>query len=246
LQFDLNYTFSKSIDVGSNAERVNGFESGGIAFNSQVVNAWSPNLWRAVSDFDTKHQINANWVWELPYGKGRHWGAGSHGVMEALLGGWDFNGLARWTSGFPFTVQAGAGWSTNFELFGSSVLTGPKPATGVFRDANGDPNIFKDPQSLGLDQGIFRAPYPGEAGQRNNFRGPGYFGIDTGLGKVWRPKESQEIRFSWEIFNLTNSVRFDAAQAVANQSLFGLSTFGKYLQTLTDRRIMQFGLRYSF
>lgn len=246
VQFDLNYTYSKSIDVGSNAERVNGFESNGIAFNSQVINAWSPNQWRAVSDFDTKHQFNANWVWGLPFGKGRRWGGGSHGIVEAVLGGWGFNGLARWTSGFPFTVGAGAGWSTNFELEGSSVLTGPKPQTGVFRDSNGDPNIFRDPGSLGLGNGIFRATYPGEAGQRNNFRGPGYFGIDTGVGKVWKPKESQELRFSWEVFNVTNSVRFDAAEAVANESLLGISTFGKYIKTLTDPRVMQFGLRYTF
>jgi len=246
VQFDLNYVYSKSIDVGSNAERVNGFESTGIAFNSQVINAWSPNQWRAVSDFDTKHQLNANWVWDLPYGKGRHWGSGSHGVMEAILGGWGFNGLARWTSGFPFTVGAGAGWSTNFELEGSSVLVGPKPKTGNFRDSGGDPNVFQDTTNLGLGGGVFRATYPGEAGQRNNFRGPGYFGIDTGIGKVWKPKESQEIRFSWEVFNVTNSVRFDAAQAVANESLVSIGTFGKYLRTLTDPRVMQFGLRYSF
>lgn len=246
LQFDLNYTYSKSIDVGSNAERVNGFESNGIAFNSQVINAWSPNQWRSVSDFDTKHQVNANWVWDLPYGKGRHWGGGSHGIMEAILGGWGFNGLARWTSGFPFTVGAGAGWSTNFELEGSSVLVGAKPSTGVYRDSNGDPNIFRDPLSLGLGNGILRATYPGEAGQRNNFRGPGYFGIDGGIGKVWKPRESQELRFSWEVFNLTNSVRFDAAEAVANESLVTISTFGKYIRTLTEPRVMQFGLRYSF
>ena len=246
LQFDLNYTYSKSIDVGSNAERVNGFESANLAFNSQVINAWSPNQWRSVSDFDTTHQINANWVWELPYGKGRHWGSGSHGFMEALLGGWGFNGLARWTSGFPFTVQAGTGWSTNFELEGSSVLIGAKPSTGVFRDSNGDPNIFRDPNSLAIGNGILRQTYPGEAGQRNNFRGPGYFGIDTGVGKVWKPAESQEIRFSWEVFNVTNSVRFDAAGSVANESLFTLTGFGKYVQALTNPRVMQFGLRYSF
>src|ERR1022692_4817167 len=49
LQFDLNYVYSKSIDVGSNAERVNGFESAGLAFNSQVINAFSPDQWRAPS-----------------------------------------------------------------------------------------------------------------------------------------------------------------------------------------------------
>jgi len=250
VQFDLNYTYSKSIDVGSNAERVTGFENSGLAFNSQVINTWSPNLWRAVSDFDTKHQFNTNWVWDLPYGKGRRWGAGSHGIMEAILGGWGFNGLARWTSGFPFTVGTGAGWSTNFSFQGSSVLVGPKPTTGVFRDSGGDPNIFRNPQSLDLNPAsgspVFRSTYPGEAGQRNTFRGPGYFGIDTGIGKTWKPKESQELRFSWEVFNVTNSVRFDAAEAVSNESLVSISTFGKYVRTLTDPRVMQFGLRYSF
>ncbi len=246
LQFDINYTYSKSIDVGSNAERVNGFESGGLAFNSQVVNSWSPNQWRAISDFDTKHQINANWVWDLPYGKGRHWGGASGGLLDAILGGWGFNGLTRWTSGFPFTVSAGAGYATNYELYGSSVLVGRKPATGVFRDPDGDPNAFRDPQSLAIGGGIFRAPYPGEAGQRNNFRGPGFFSVDTGLAKSWKPKESQELRFSWEIFNLTNSVRFDAAGALTGQALVSIGGFGKYSRTLTDSRVMQFGLRYSF
>ena len=250
VQFDLNYTYSKSIDVGSNAERVTGFENSGVAFNSQVINSFSPNLWRAVSDFDTKHQLNSNWMWELPYGNGRHWGAGSHGIMEAVLGGWEFTGLARWTSGFPFTVGTGAGWSTNFSFQGSSVLVGPKPATGVFRDSGGDPNLFRDAQSLTLNpttgSPVFRSTYPGEAGQRNIFRGPGYFGIDTGIGKVWKPRESQELRFSWEIFNVTNSVRFDAAEALSNESLVSISTFGKFVRTLTDPRVMQFGLRYSF
>ena len=126
------------------------------------------------------------------------------------------------------------------------MLVGPKPKTGNFRDSGGDPNVFQDTTNLGLGGGVFRATYPGEAGQRNNFRGPGYFGIDTGIAKVWKPKESQEIRFSWEVFNVTNSVRFDAAQAVANESLVSIGTFGKYLRTLTDPRVMQFGLRYSF
>src|SRR5258708_1546971 len=58
LQFDFNYTLSKSIDIGSNAERINEFE--GFSFGSQIINSWSPNQLRAVSDFDTKHPINAN------------------------------------------------------------------------------------------------------------------------------------------------------------------------------------------
>jgi len=253
LLFDLNYTFSKSIDVGSNAERVNGFESNGLAFNSQVINAFSPDLWRAPSDFDTTHQINANWVWDLPFGRGRRWGGGTNKFVNAVFGGWGWNGLWRWTSGFPFSVGAGAGWATNFELEGTSVLTGPKPKTGVFRDANGDPTVFKDPGNLvcacgpgTLSGSNFRATLPGEAGQRNIFRGPGFFGIDGGIAKTWNFNEDKLLRFSWEVFNVTNSVRFDAAGSLINQDLVDITGFGKFNQTLTSPRVMQFSLRFGF
>ena len=253
LQFDINYTYSKSIDVGSNAERVNGFESGGLAFNSQVINAFAPDLWRAPSDYDTTHQFNANWVWDLPFGKGRYFGSNSNSIVNAIFGGWGLNGLWRWTSGFPFTVGAGAGWATDFELEGSSVLTGPKPKTGVFRDSSGDPTVFKDPTNLvcacgpgTLAGSNFRATMPGEAGQRNVFRGPGFFGIDAGLAKTWNFSESKMIKFSWEVFNVTNSVRFDAAGSLINQDLVDITGFGKFNQMLTSPRVMQFQLRFGF
>jgi hypothetical protein len=256
LQFDLNYVYSKSIDVGSNAERVNGFESGGLAFNSQVINAFSPDQWRAPSDFDTTHQINANWVWDLPFGHGRHFGGNSSRLVNAIFGGWGLNGLIRWTSGFPFSVEAGNGWSTNFELEGSSILVGPKPKTGVFM-SNGSPSVFQNPQSItcactapnvpgGNDGAIFRATYPGEAGQRNNFRGPGFFGIDPGLSKMWNLTEGKTLRFAWEVFNATNSVRFDAAGSLIGQSLFSITGFGLYNTELTQPRVMQYSLRFAF
>jgi len=255
LQFDFNYVYSKSIDVGSNAERVNGFESSGLAFNSQVINAFSPNLWRAVSDFDATNQLNANWVWDLPYGRGRHWGSGVNGWINGVFGGWGLNGLYRWTSGFPFSVEAGSGWSTDFELQGSSFLTGPKPKTGVFFEPNGSPTVFQNPEQTitcscaagtPIGTSTFRATMPGEAGQRNAFRGPGYFGVDAGLSKIWNVGEQKTIRFAWEAFNVTNSVRFDAAGSLIGQSLSGLSSFGIFNTELTTPRVMQYSLRFSF
>lgn len=258
LQFDFNYTYSKAIDVGSNAERVNGFESSGLAFNSQVINAFSPNQWRAVSDFDTTHQINANWIWDIPFGRGRRFGSGSSKIVNGIFGGWGLNGLVRWTSGFPFSVEAGSGWSTNFELEGSSVLTGPKPKTGVF-NSNGSPSVFQNPLSLTCACGappstnltanagaIFRATYPGEAGQRNNFRGPGFFGLDPGLAKVWNLSEGKTLRFAWEVFNATNSVRFDAAGSLIGETLVSNTGFGLYNTELTQPRVMQYSLRIAF
>jgi hypothetical protein len=245
LDFDLNYTFSKSIDVGSNAERISLFQ--GFGFASQIINSWAPGQLRAVSDYDTRHQLNANWVWELPVGRGKAFGAGMHGLSQAVLGGWTITGIYRWTSGYPFTVEPGLGfWATNWELTSSDILVGPKPTTGKFTDPSGNPNVFKgDPVQVGT---AFRHAYPGESGQRNNLRGPGYFGIDSGLAKIWNITERQAVRFSWEVFNVTNTPRFDVGsmQFIGNNSVSSGGTFGEFSKTMTTPRVMQFALRYSF
>lgn len=247
LETDVNYTFSKSMDIGSNAERINEFEGGGFA--SQIINAWLPNQLRSVSDFDALHQINANWVYDLPFGKGRHFGAESHGITNGFLGGWSLSGLFRWTSGFPVTVEPGTNWSTNFELTSAAVQIRHTGPTGAFM-VNGDPNLFQNPAAAIQD---FRFAYPGESGQRNTLRGPGYFGIDTGLSKSWNITESQAVKLSWEAFNVTNTTRFDVGslQAGGNNGGGNLSftnnvTFGNFTSTLTKPRVMQFALRYSF
>jgi hypothetical protein len=173
--------------------------------------------------------------------------------VNGVFGGWTLSGLYRWTSGFPFSVLAGNGWATDFELEGTSVLTGPRPKTGVFKDQNGDPNVFQNAQSItctcfagdGFGR-TFRATYAGEAGQRNIFRGPGYFGIDGGLAKIWTLKEDKTLKFSWEVFNVTNSVRFDAAGSLPNQDLVDITGFGKFNGELTNPRVMQFALRLAF
>ncbi|MGC1977348.1 MAG: hypothetical protein WA671_11585, partial [Candidatus Sulfotelmatobacter sp.] len=66
------------------------------------------------------------------------------------------------------------------------------------------------------------------------------------LNKTWDFSESRLIRFSWEVFNVTNSVRFDAANAVDNEDLVDITGFGKYQRTLTTPRVMQFSLRLAF
>jgi hypothetical protein len=91
----------------------------------------------------------------------------------------------------------------------------------------------------------FRFPFPGESGQRNNLRGPGFFELDNGLWKTWNVTESKAIKFAWEIFNITNSVRFDAAGSAFNFNLTG-GSFGTYGNTLTKPRVMQFSLRFDY
>jgi carboxypeptidase family protein len=238
LQFDFNYVLSKSLDIGSDAERVPTY--GGL---SAIINTWAPKQLRGPSDFDARHQINSNWVYDLPLGRGRRFGNSWNRFADALLGGWQLSGIYRWTSGFPFSVDAGGTFNTNFQLEGKAMLTGPAPSQRL-TFVNGQPFAFKfgtaDPGSF------FRLPYPGESGARNNFRGQGFFGIDMGVNKTFRFTERHALRFSAYAYNLTNSVRFDPATLTNNSAVTNPTSIGLYSGTLTKPRVMEFALRYQF
>jgi len=244
MQFDLNYTYWTSIDVESDAERVDLLGTGSLGL---IINAWRPKQLRAVSDFDLRHQINANWIAELPFGKGKHFGHGAHGVSEALIGGWQLTGLARWTSGFPVSIGNGAAWATNWNLSGNALQVG-QVVTGLTKDPAGYPagsvNMFPNPQgSTGI--GAFDKNLPGDSGIRNSVRGNGFAGLDMGLSKRWQMpwKESHGLQFRWEVFNVLNLTRFDV-QTVTTSIDSG--SFGNYSGLLTNPRVMQFALRYEF
>jgi hypothetical protein len=241
VQFDLNYTFSKSIDITSAASRV-GF-NGGI-LGSQLSNAFSLRQHRAVSDFDVRHQINANWIAELPFGRGKPFAGDAHGVMDALVGGWQLSGLFRWTSGYPFSVGNGYAWASDWNYSGLAQMVS-KPKTGVYAQPDGSVSVFANPTAA---YGNFTNPFPGQSGSRNVLRGPGYVGVDMGLSKRWRmPVEGHSLQFRWEVFNVFNQVRFNV-QSFSNPPSFQQvpSAFGNFTSLLTNPRVMQFALRYDF
>ncbi|HVI07479.1 MAG TPA: hypothetical protein VND65_04205, partial [Candidatus Binatia bacterium] len=243
LQFDLNYTYSKSLDIGSNAERINHFQ--GTGFASQLINSWFPNQQRGPSDFDNAQQFNANWVYQLPVGHGKHFASRASRPLDAVIGGWTVSGLWRWTSGYPFSIGCGICWATNFDTQSLAILDGQRPRTGTFV-INGVPNVFSDPSSA-INQ--FRAAFPGESGQRNNLWGPGTFNIDFSVSKTWALAERQALRFSAQAYNLTNTPRFDVGTMQLNQagnSITSAGSFGNFNSTLSNARVLEFSLRYSF
>jgi hypothetical protein len=248
LQFDFNYTFSKSIDITSAASRVGfsvyGYQNIGLV-GTRLANAFSPNLARAVSDYDLTHQMNLNWIADLPIGKGRAVARNANGVVNALIGDWQVSGLARWTSGFPFSVDGGQRWPTDWFLTAIAQMTA-RPKTGVFKQ-NGSVSVFADPVAAQAD---FTLPLPGGVGSRNVLRGDGFASWDMSLGKRWKmPRENHSLQFRWEVFNVPNLTRFNA-QGVGSSLLTSLtqqpSSFGAYNSLLTQPRVMQFDLRYEF
>jgi hypothetical protein len=255
VQFDFNYTFSKSIDISSDANRI--VDEGGLG--GQVIKAWDPNSLRAASDFDLRHQVNANWIWELPFGRGRWIASGVNRGVDAIIGGWQLAGLARWTSGFAVGVGNGAQWPTNWELSGfatqiAAVKTGKFKGTDTVCNTGGYVNLFGNPCTVGASLiasasnpgGAFLADFPGQVGNRNNLRGDGFAGLDLGLSKRWKMpwKESHSLQLRWEVFNALNLTRFDVESL--SLSLTNSSSFGNYTGLLTNPRSMQFALRYEF
>ena len=166
LQLDLSYTYSKSIDLGSDAERNCRGWCGGI---SSIVNTWNPGTNRGVSDFDTTHIFTGDWVYALPFGRGALIGKNTNPLVNGIVGGWQFSGLARWTSGLPFSVQNVDNWATNWTYASNLVKTGHVDVAKTYL-TNGAPNVFKNSEAIvaGFENGNpLRNAFAGEAGSRN-------------------------------------------------------------------------------
>ncbi len=236
---DFSYTISRSIDMGSDTESN---ASSGENNYGVIYDAFNPSKNRSISDFDATHIMNADWVLALPYGRGRKFGNQISRPLDLAFGGWQLTGITRYSSGLPFTIYDGKGWTTNWEWESAMVQTGPIKMRKHI-DKNGNMQAFDDP--LGALSNM-RLPYPGEAGERNKFRGDGFWGMDAGLHKTFSIKESTRFELAWETFNVTNSARFDP-HSISSESTDGSQT-GVYGSTYSAQqaRRMQFSGRFSF
>ncbi len=240
LQADLNWTWSRSMDISSDAERIGPY--GG--FDGQIVNAWDQNQLYGASDFNATHQVNANWIWELPFGRGRKYGSSSSGWMNAILGGWQLGGIFRWTTGFPYIVDNGAEFPTDWQLEGLATQVGPLPKSGVYKMGDGTVNIFQNPTTA---FNSWNFTLPGYSGTRNVGNGDGFFNIDASADKTWKLPwgEGHTLQFRVESFNVTNTPVFDPHVGSYNE-IDIQNSFGNYTNLLTLPREFQLALRYEF
>ena len=239
------------MDSASSVERgsfFGNFGSGG--YSGFLINSWDTESTYSYSDFDLRHQMNFNWITDLPFGRGKKFGRDMNPIVNQFVGDWSVAGLVRWTSGFPFNVaNCRSCWATNWNLQGNAMLVDPSklPETGTTRNkVDNRPSPFVDPVAA---IAMFRRQLPGEVGLRNVFRGDGYFTIDTSLSKAWSIGiADHRLRFRWDVFNLTNASKFDVGQLTNTPDISG---FGRYNGTLATcdaqaGRCMQFALRYEF
>jgi hypothetical protein len=240
LEYDVNYTFSKSLDQGSDPERnVNG---------SPILNTFSPSQMYGPSDFDVRHNITANYNIPLPFGKGSPF-LNSGGLLDRIIGGFQLNGVIHYSTGFPFSAVAANTYGTNFAFSSNMVATAPIPTGGHRYDANA-PGGAIETALKGITsaqaQANLRFAYVGESGERNNFRSDGYLSIDDGLAKSFHTFRQQEFRISAEVFNVINTNRFATVLNDGTSSNFGVYVNSGSSPLLVQQRQMQFSGKYTF
>src|SRR5439155_10651777 len=125
--WDFNYTFSKSLDTAS------GLQTGSLFGSTFILNAFKLKDSRALSDFDLKHVINFNSIWDIPLGRGRAFGKDMNKVLNGFLGGWQLSSVFRYDSGYPFTggYFDSTGWQTNWNIRSYNMQLSPV-STGTF------------------------------------------------------------------------------------------------------------------
>ena len=138
LTLDVNYTYAHSLDDSSGLQTAQGYDASPF-----IINPIKQGESYASSDFDIRHTINANAVWQMPFGKGKAFLADSSRVVNAILGGWQLSGIFRWNSGLPLNAPIDdARWATNWNV--QSYVTPIKPLhTCPSKPAVGAPKLLR-------------------------------------------------------------------------------------------------------
>jgi hypothetical protein len=243
LQFQAAYAYSKSLDTSSSNEGVfvNGTSGGARQdpFNSLTE--------RGLSDFDARHNFVSNFLYDLPFGKGRRFGGNLTGAMGALVGGWSTGGIIALRSGFPFNVSLGfdqVGNGISIENLRPNITTGANLSDAT----TGNPDAFVNPLFFQLQPAGFYGDAP-----RNALVGPKLYNFDVMLAKQTAITERLRTEFRVEAFNLFNRANF-APPDFSNRAIYtGVDgagspilnpTFGQLTRTATSSRQIQFGLKF--
>jgi outer membrane receptor for ferrienterochelin and colicin len=266
LLFNVNYTYSHSIDEGSTWHSGATTANGAAAGEGFTTDQTLPGLDRGDSVYDIRHRLVLNYVYQLP-------GQNLHGVLGAVAGGWSYNGIwamqsgAHWepytssssklrTSGGAHCTSADVQANDCFNLGGDYNLDGGKndrPNSSVPGFSNFSRNVWENGwYTAGVanqaNLPTFSTPCLGCAGNlgRNTFVGPGQWYADMTLSKTFKFTERVNLKFDAAAFNIFNRANFLLATAgggAHNKPTAG--SFGKAAGTLNARN-MQIGLKLSF
>lgn len=233
-----NYTYSHAEDNVSN---------GGIlpysVFDSILlqIDPSNPSAGYASSDYDLRHQLSANYVWDLPIKSGNRW-------VNDVIGGWQVAGTFFYRTGFPFSVVNGA---TESALASNNLtVNGAFLGTVLYEPAAGVPTTFGSncANVACFTTSSFATPTNFDANARNAFRGPGYFNTDLNIKKTFAATERFKFTLGANFFNVLNHPNFQNPVNNDLSSSFGQITalavspttpYGAFASAAEGMRILQ-------
>jgi hypothetical protein len=188
-----------------------------------------------LSSTDIPHSFKANWLWELPFGQGRRFGANANGVINALLGNWDFSGIARFQTRQYSSHEGRLVGMTRDELqdaFEIRIDRSPAGTTTVWsfpqdivdntrRAFNTDPTSPTGYGAEGPPTGRYIAPlsspeclsvYVGDCAARQiKLRGPLFSRLDVRIKKRFPFARKAYVEVDLEMQNVLDSPNFNHA-----------------------------------
>lgn len=225
--------------------------------DTRPSSAVNPNYTR--QQIMPRHQINANWVAELPFGRGRTFFRNARGIAGKLVEGWRLGGIVNWRSGRPLTITSGVGTFHRSAISGDNTvnlsqqlsnsdlqaLTGRRDITGGIFWFDPCLSSFTGAACQGSSgpQGLFQLPNPGSLGElpHSSLYGPRRFNFDFNLTKRTKITESVNFEIRWEVFNAFNTVNFNNPIT----DIFSPS-FGQITRTIGNPRLMQVAAKINF
>jgi hypothetical protein len=228
----VSYTWSKLIDdVGATTTGFPGesFSGGGLQDYYNLRGE------RALATFDTPHYLAVNSVWELPFGRNRKF-LNRNGFVDAVLGGWQLNGLAIFHTGVPLQLTTASNNLFNYGGTERPNWNGQDPTR---------PGSIESRLNNYFNAAAFSQPAPFTFGNTartiGNLRGPGQANMDLSIIKNFVIHEQIRLQFRAESFNTLNHPQF----GLPNVSI-GTSSAGVISTQQNKPRDIQFALKLLF
>jgi hypothetical protein len=221
------YTWAKSTDSKSAAA---GIGSSGFNGWQGFLNNHDPERDYGLSDYDVDHRLVGSFVYNLPFGSGEKYAGDATGLKNALVGGWQVNGIYTWQHGFPITITAA-------DLGALNDAQGTNRANLVGDPGSGDRSV-----SRWFNTAAFAQPAAGTFGDlgRNTERGPGVNNLDLAVFKNFELGGRMRLQFRLESFNAFNHTQFNGVSTNITSANFGVVT------STRAARINQLGLKFIF
>ncbi len=248
LDFTANYTYSKAMTNAG--QGYNGLYGTNGQYYQQ--NAYNLGPEYGPSPLDSTHNVSGSLVYELPFGRGRHFGTDWNRITDLALGGWKISGLATAFSGNPLTLTSNSNYSnlvksadaranhlrplhvvnrSTKDWFGTDLSAIPCTTLNINGSVNDNGSCAYSEES----NIAFGTASPGSE------RGPGFENIDLSGFKAFHITDSQNLEFRADAFNAFNFASYSNPDTGVNDS-----NFGQITSTRNNPRTLQLALNYRF